>query len=543
MDPRVWEQELEQCAIPESEKEYILTGLRGGFRLFDCDEDVIPAYDCANYDSAENVNAKPKLDRLFQSEVLDGKLSKVDTKPKCIHAIGAVPKKDSEELRPITDCKRPLNVSLNNHMDYPSQKYQTIDDATKLMSLGCYFSVVDIKKAYRTVPVFPAHRQYQGLRWMFGELDKSQYDYYVDNFLCFGLSCAPGIFCRISNCVSAMLKARGVKANVHYIDDFLVTGETYDECLHGQTELLHLLRRLGFAISWAKVIGPTQRVCFLGIMLDSIAMKASLPEDKLCRLISTVHSFNGRKKAKQKELQRLAGVLNHASSVVKGGRTFLRRVLDTMNTARQPHHYVRLTLEFRKDIAWWISFVQLFNGKAKIIEAKPVGLASFQTDASFSGFGAYYMGDYLLGSWHPETVLHAPDHVLLHHRVTHACPESFLGNINYLELLPVVYAARRWAESLSRKHIVVYTDNSSVVSFINKGTCRNSCAMEYLRELFWLSSTHNFHITARHLCGRDNVIADGLSRLAEEDKWDNLCGYVHSHRVLFSSRSAGRADC
>lgn len=161
--------------------------------------------------------------------------------------------------------------------------------------------------------------------------------------------------------------------------------------------MLQLLRKLGFAISWSKVQGPTKRICFLGITLDSAEMEASLTEDKLCKLLTTVRSFQARHKARRKELERLAGFLNHACSVVKGGRTFLRRVLDTMNSSRASHHYVRLTSDFQKDIDWWIRFVEWFNGKAKLIDPKPVELASFQTDASFSGFGGYFMGDYL---WH-----------------------------------------------------------------------------------------------------------------------------------------------
>lgn len=150
----MWETELEHCALPNTEKEYLLDGLRHGFKLFDCAESVIPSYESGNYSSAVNACAKPKLDKLFQSELLDNKISKVEDKPKCIHAIGAVPKKDSDELRPITDCKRPLNGSLNNFIDYPTQSFNTIDDVTHLMSQGCYFAIVDIKKAYRAVPVF-----------------------------------------------------------------------------------------------------------------------------------------------------------------------------------------------------------------------------------------------------------------------------------------------------------------------------------------------------------------------------------------------------
>ena len=38
-------------------------------------------------------------------------------------------------------------------------------------------------------------------------------------------------------------------------------------------------------------------------------------------------------------------------------------------------------------------------------------------------------------------------------------------------------------------------------------------AMAWLRELFWLSVRHNFHLRTRHLTGINNINADRLSRL------------------------------
>ena len=47
---------------------------------------------------------------------------------------------------------------------------------------GCFFAVVDIKKVYRSIPVFANHRKYRHFCRM--------YQFYQDKLLCFGLSCA-----------------------------------------------------------------------------------------------------------------------------------------------------------------------------------------------------------------------------------------------------------------------------------------------------------------------------------------------------------------
>ncbi len=54
---------------------------------------------------------------------------------------------------------------------------------------------------------------------------------------------------------------------------------------------------------------------------------------------------------------------------------------------------------------------------------------------------------------------------------------------------------------------------------INSGTSHNKAAMDLLRELFWLSAVHNFHISAEHIAGSDNTISDFLSRLPEHQHW------------------------
>ena len=58
------------------------------------------------------------------------------------------------------------------------------------------------------------------------------------------------------------------KCIVNYLDDFLIIGQSYEECLNAQLALINLLIKLGFAISWNKLKGPTQNIAFLELQLD-----------------------------------------------------------------------------------------------------------------------------------------------------------------------------------------------------------------------------------------------------------------------------------
>ena len=120
---------------------------------------------------------------------------------------------------------------------------------------------------------------------------------------------------------------RGYRSIVVYLDDFLIIGTTYAECLEIFNCLVELLQELGFQISWHKVVPPTQALIFLGILINSVTQTMELPQDKLVALQDLVQAFLHRHRASKRQLQSLAGKLSWVCRVVYGGRTFLSRSL------------------------------------------------------------------------------------------------------------------------------------------------------------------------------------------------------------------------
>ena len=72
-----------------------------------------------------------------------------------------------------------------------------------------------------------------------------------------------------------------------------------------------------------KVDGPVQRLIFLGILLDTVAMSMELPEKKLTELKELLQKANMSEKLTKQQLQSLTGKLNWASQCIQGGRTFM----------------------------------------------------------------------------------------------------------------------------------------------------------------------------------------------------------------------------
>ena len=86
-------------------------------------------------------------------------------------------------------------------------------------------------------------------------------------------------------------------------------------------------------------------------------------------------------------------------------------------------------------------------------------------------------------------------------------------HINCLELKAVVSALQRWAPVLQDQQVMIATDNSTVVSYINKqgGTHSPTLLRLTVELLLWLEA-QNIVVRARHIPGCLDVIADHLSR-------------------------------
>ena len=153
-------------------------------------------------------------------------------------------------------------------------------------------------------------------------------------------------------------------------------------------------------MSGEKVVSPTKHVTFLGVDIDTNDCVLSSGADKLNMLHDKLKAFKQRQRATKVQLQSLAGSLNWACQVVRGGRFFLRRILDSIKPLRQAKHKTKLNAEFRKDLAWWLTFLSTFNGRQYYTDRHDHDVHVL-TDACRTASGCFWAGD-----WH-YSVFHA----------------------------------------------------------------------------------------------------------------------------------------
>jgi hypothetical protein len=477
------------------DKDFLMDGIVNGFHIRNLDKIPVSA-EQDNYKSATCKENRGLVENQIKIELEEGRYIITESKPTIVSALGAIKKEGSGEIRLIHDASRPIGRGLNEYATIlEKQSFQTVAEAEKMMTKDCFMAKVDLKSAYRYVRLHETDYQYTGLKWKFKGQDHFTYMY--DTRLPFGSRLAPGIFHRITQSIRRAMARRGFNIVIVYLDDFLIIAETEIGCQACLECLLGLLRNLGWAISWSKVEGPRKVIKFLGVILDSEKMCLELPEPRLQELHGLIRETLVRKRITLKQLQSLAGKLNWASQVVRGGRTYLRRILDTMAPLKLSHHKARISNEMRADLQWWDKFLHIFNGKALALHAAvPTHMAV--TDACNIAAGLSYRGDWAYVNWQ----LDLPQVADLH--------------INYKETVAIILAAYRWAPMWRNSHVQVLSDNITAKSIINKGTCKNRIVMGFIRELCWLSAIYNFKISVRYIPGVDNRLADTISRLHEK---------------------------
>ena len=492
--------------------EYLLRGVCFGFRVID--SDCVSRYWQGNYSSITKGLTGQTMNDRVKKELDAGLLCEVSRPCACVHPFGAVPK-GHDDFRAIVDCSSPSGFCVNEHTNTcrTNFSYNSVESVTKILQEGDYMATVDISDAYRAVNIHPVCRERQGLSWDIGQ----GIVHLRDNRLCMGLSSSPFVFSKISDFVVRCMVRVGWEECINYLDDFCVVGRSEERCTAAQRDLVAILRRLGFYISFKKLTPSAKVTRFLGIDIDSILMELRLPADKLEKLIKQLNIYMRRRKATRLELEALGGVLAHCCKVVHGGRTFSRRVYDLISSAKKAGHKVRLNEDFRLDLKWWLEFANKFNGKAKIIPSTDPAIAVY-SDSSKFGFGALHGEDWAAGAFEfkKSRELQA---WLGHHFVFADDAGCRTDNINVLELWPILVGVRRWGSLWKDKTVIFVTDNTQVMAALNSGRSKNKITMRWLRLIFWASINFNFDVQSVYINTKNNVICDSLSRL---DKFQSI---------------------
>ena len=102
--------------------DFILNGNKDGFHSIDRDNCVSHSVKIDNYTSATAKNVRAQVERQILIEIKNGKYRIVDRKPAFIWALGAIPKKDSNNVHLIHDASKPSGQALKAYIHFIDKK-------------------------------------------------------------------------------------------------------------------------------------------------------------------------------------------------------------------------------------------------------------------------------------------------------------------------------------------------------------------------------------------------------------------------------------
>ena len=274
-----------------------------------------------------------------------------------------------------------LNLKiLNEFLEYNHFKMETIHSVADLIQPHCYMTTIDLKDAYYSVKI--------------SEEDSKYLKFYVGkNLLKFvvlpnGLSSGPRKFTKLTKPPIACLRIEGVIVAI-YIDDIIVIGDTFEECLIGAIKTIKLFLKLGFIIHPEKSsLQPSQEITYLGFVFNSKEMLVTLTIEKREKILEPCKSFLKKDSFTIREFSSLIGTF---TSTFPGNtfRLLYYRELDKCKTLGLKKAkgnfdtFIKLTKEAILDLQWWIKNLYTVSKKLQYPDITKV----IYTDASMHGWG------------------------------------------------------------------------------------------------------------------------------------------------------------
>lgn len=383
-----------------------------------------------------------------------------------ISPVRVVIKKDNS-VRICLDARR-----LNKQMEKDHECPRSIEEIFKTCKLNSsselkYFSRLDTTSGYWQIPLTEDSKQYTGFR-----INSKTYVFRV---LPFGLSTAASSFIRM---ISKIFGPEFDSFLTGYIDDMLIISDSFEQHIKHLKMVFKRLQEFGLTLNISKCDFFCDQLNFLGYVINSNGIKPNPSRVKAIVEYTRPHNV--------KQLQRFLGLCNFDRSFCKSFSSFC-----------EP-----LTKLLRKTVRWeWKEPQEKAFEKIKdlLINAAmlyhPVLSAEWHVniDASEYGLGAQL---YQVLDGESRTIAYASRLLL---------PRETRYHSNEKEVLACVFALTRWRVYLLGRHFTVHTDNKAL-------TYINTCRLLSPRIARWVLALQEFDFSIEHISGKDNIVADALSR-------------------------------
>ena len=429
-------------------------------------------------------------------------------------------------LKPDGSARFILNLApLNVNIVYNKFKMDTMRQVIQLVYPNCYFAKIDFYHAYYSVFVRPQDRDWFRFLWRGQHL----------RFTCLpqGFTSSPRIFTKLLKPIFSHFRSLGIIC-LCYIDDCIFLASSADALLQTLDYVIGVLDALGLTISVGKsCLVPSQRIEFLGFVIDSVAMTVCVTEGKRQRIQEFGNQLISEVTVSIRRLASFIGSVvatDHGVPRAPLKYKYLEILKNRALVASKGNFDASVILDDKALglIRWWV--VHLPHLVRHIIIPK-IDLELVTDAATSLGWGAHVgtIGTY--GHW---------DDI---EKGSHC---------NVLELRAILFGLKSLCRDMTGTHVRIRSDNTTAVACINRCGSIKESLLDLCVEIFSWAEESDIYLSAAHVKGTENVEADRLSRIEVVDaEWsipqclfDQICSVFGRPSVdLFASRINHKLEC
>lgn len=337
-----------------------------------------------------------------------------------------------------------------------------------------YLSTLDLTSSYWQVPIRERDRKYTGFLF--------ENNTYVFNVLPFGLSTSVASFVKA---LDQILGPETQDFSFSYVDDLLVFSENADDHFRHLEIIFSKFRTSNITVKLRKSTFARAEVSFLGHIISPKGIRMDPNR------INAIQNFPPPRNIK--ELRSFLGMINYD-----------RRFVNNFSDLTVP--LLRLLKKNTRYI-WGVEEKSAFEEiKECFLKVSMVSHPQFdktfyiQTDSSNYGLGCCLYQLDISGNkkivGYASRTLQGPE---LRYTVTEK------------EMLSVVYALQQWRVIVLGFPLVIITDHKALTYLMN-------CPLKSPRLTRWVLYLQEFNFMIEHCRGKDNILADCLSRYPVNNK-------------------------
>ena len=386
--------------------------------------------------------------------------------------------KPMKRWRPVIDLSM-----LNNHLHVPTFKMETAESIRKSIRKGEWVTSIDLTGTYFHVPIHPQSQKY--LRF---ETKRGFYNFGHSLLV----SHSPRVYshCERGNTHSSSQEPQNPSISGRLASSVTNKG-TMSQIFRKFSEIGP---RTSLAYQFSKVgIGSHTKTRFSGLSLRS-SEGSDLSNPKETRSVKSSDCFH----------QKVISLDSKKAHVTHWDISFLRKNSTTGKVTHETFPVVpKVTLEISPVTGQKDPSNREFSESSQMVGESTESYGRWSYTSSYSQhtgihrclpkrLGAHLNEIVLSGLWsNKEAQLH----------------------INVLELKAVLIALKGFQEHLQGQRVLICSDNSTVVSYLNKEGGTHSIEMcALIWRILAFTNSRRIQIRARHVHGSLNVIADSLSQ-------------------------------